>query len=51
MGSVGRAGVKHERAGAAFAQGLSFQQQAMGVVNKPVEYGVGVVGSPITSCQ
>src|SRR5262245_27883559 len=32
-GSVDRLGVKHERFGGSFAQGFSFQQQAVSVVN------------------
>ena len=41
MGSGDRLGVKHERLGSAFSQGFSFQQQAMGVVDEPVQHGVG----------
>ena len=44
MGSVDCFGVKHERFGSPFAQGFSVQQQAMGVVNKSVQHGVGDSG-------
>ena len=51
MGSACGGGVKSVAAGSDLAHAVSFQDEAVGVVDEAVEDGVGEVGSPMTSCQ
>ena len=41
MNSGGRLGVKQQCFGGPFSERLSFQQEAMGVVDEPIQHSVG----------